>query len=600
MAEKIYGGPSYEAMYMGNYGPLNPEYGSLFTGYRIPFERLATETWASAERAQVNEVTQRLSEGIKAVELKALSSDILERIPKGDVGGLKEIQQLGKLTGSDFILHGPHDIDPTGFTPQGKWSETSKTETETRLKNLMDRAHELSPEGTIPVVLHATVGIPASEWRPVKGKPEMQTLVVADRDTGAITGVDREVRLVPKEEEISPEHALKMKNTTEWSNQITSMAHFKTQADEAMERALPIAPIYNEIVEGTYKGPITTEEHAMMGQLGVGQQLYSDLDAHLAALYNRAYKVKLDEAGDDPKKIATFKDELVDIRNDFAKAGEMIREKPFKAPEVYRNLLLRLKKLEPNFYVPVEEFALKHAKENLAEAALYSYQKYGDKAPFLAVENFFPGTVFSRADKLSELIKASRKEFVERAKEAGYSERDARETAEKLIGATWDIGHIHMIRKMGFPKEKAIEETKKIAPFVKHVHISDNFGFEDSHLPPGMGEVPIKEMLKELEKAGFKGKAVLEAGGFVTQFRKSPTPYALEALGSPLYAAYMQPFWNQVRGAYGVPAGYDAGYGMMLPEQHFGIYGMGFSALPIELGGRALGKGQRFAGAPME
>ena len=30
---------------------------------------------------------------------------------------------------------------------------------------------------------------------------------------------------------------------------------------------------------------------------------------------------------------------------------------------------------------------------------------------------------------------------------------------------------------------------------VKHLHLTDNFGYADTHLPPGMGNVPIKGML---------------------------------------------------------------------------------------------------------
>ncbi len=159
------------------------------------------------------------------------------------------------------------------------------------------------------------------------------------------------------------------------------------------------------------------------------------------------------------------------------------------------------------------------------------------------------------------------------------------------------MGHINLLRKGGFGKEKIIEETKKIAPYVKHVHLTDNFGFADTHLPIGMGEVPTKEMMKELEKAGYSGKHIVEAGGFVAQFKTSPHPYVLEALGSPLYSAYMQPFWNQARGTYG---SYSAGYGTMLPEQHFSMYGAGFSTLPTELGGQLPGKQSRFSGTPTE
>ena len=41
-----------------------------------------------------------------------------------------------------------------------------------------------------------------------------------------------------------------------------------------------------------------------------------------------------------------------------------------------------------------------------------------------------------------------------------------KEAAEKLIGATWDVGHINMIRKQGFSEKDVINEAEIIAPFV--------------------------------------------------------------------------------------------------------------------------------------
>ena len=41
--------------------------------------------------------------------------------------------------------------------------------------------------------------------------------------------------------------------------------------------------------------------------------------------------------------------------------------------------------------------------------------------------------------------------------------------AEKLIGVTWDVGHINMIRRLGYGKKDVVKETKKIAPYVKHI-----------------------------------------------------------------------------------------------------------------------------------
>jgi len=105
------------------------------------------------------------------------------------------------------------------------------------------------------------------------------------------------------------------------------------------------------------------------------------------------------------------------------------------------------------------------------------------------VESIPQETMDTLAEKAGE---QARKVAQEGAKEAG------KQAAEKLIGATWDVGHINMIRRQGFGKEDIIKEAEKIAPVVKHIHLSDNFGFEHTELPMGMGNVPIKEIMKKL------------------------------------------------------------------------------------------------------
>ena len=39
-----------------------------------------------------------------------------------------------------------------------------------------------------------------------------------------------------------------------------------------------------------------------------------------------------------------------------------------------------------------------------------------------------------------------------------------------------------------------------------HVHVSDNFGWEDEHVTPGQGNAPIKEFIKEIKGKADKGE----------------------------------------------------------------------------------------------
>ena len=124
-------------------------------------------------------------------------------------------------------------------------------------------------------------------------------------------------------------------------------------------------------------------------------------------------------------------------------------------------------------------------------------------------------------------LKDAKKEFVKQlVKDRGLDKKEAKKIAEKGMGVTWDVGHINQLRKYGYTKEDVIKETKKIAKEVKHLHITDNFGYSDSHLAPGMGNVPISEQLREIEKA--KGKEefekmrkVVEGGGMCQHYQTS-------------------------------------------------------------------------------
>ena len=248
--------------------------------------------------------------------------------------------------------------------------------------------------------------------------------------------------------------------------------------------------------------------------------------------------------------------------------------------------------------VPIEEFATEKSSQSFGNAAFEAYKKFGTKAPIMSIENPPAGEALSTGEDLRNLIVKSREQFVEKAVESGkLSEGEAKAQAEKLIGATWDVGHINMLRKSGATEEDIIRETEKIAPFVKHIHLSDNFGFEHTELPMGMGNVPIKEMMEKLPQKDVK--KVIEAADWWEHMKTSPLRESLEGLGAPMYETGVGPRWNQ---SPAFQEGYFSGYGMMLPPKNYEMWGSGFSmaSLPTELGGQMPSRGGGMSGTPME
>lgn len=99
------------------------------------------------------------------------------------------------------------------------------------------------------------------------------------------------------------------------------------------------------------------------------------------------------------------------------------------------------------------------------------------------------------------------------------------------VGITLDFGHAYLAaRKFGYG---FLDSVSLAAPHVRHLHVSDNFGrfadlrmdnlmlyrpvehewwlpggFGDLHLPPGWGEVPLREACDRLD--AYRGAAVIE------------------------------------------------------------------------------------------
>ena len=350
---------------------------------------------------------------------------------------------------------------------------------------------------------------------------------------------------------------------------------------------------------------LTPQQQQAYGHLENAGTYLKNAQQSLNGLFHKAYKYGTE---DEKKKLEIesnkFKRRLgiLEPGKEYSKQEIELSKKKQRdivnQSEAMQGLIRGLSDVNPDLYVPVEEFATKHSSETFANVALDAFEKFKDKAPKISIENLYPGMAFAHGKEMDNLIMESKKKFVEKAIAKGIPESTARTQADKMIGMTLDVGHLNIARKAGFKEEDIMKEVEQIAKHVKHVHLTDNFGYSDSHLPPGMGNVPIKEIMEKLEKKGFKGRKIVEAGGLVQHFGTSPYPVSLEAMGSPIYSMQMSPYWNQ---AIGLQQGYFSGYGQMLPSVNYETFGAGFSQLPSELGGQRPGaKGSRMSGAPME
>ncbi|MFH0701651.1 MAG: TIM barrel protein [Candidatus Woesearchaeota archaeon] len=226
-----------------------------------------------------------------------------------------------------------------------------------------------------------------------------------------------------------------------------------------------------------------------------------------------------------------------------------------------------------------DTYAIKEAYDAYAEAGIQAMRRsqslerqgIAKKPVFVAMENLFPESYGAHPDELIPLVKNSQKRMQQMLQEKyKMSEEEAKKRSQDHIGATFDTGHFNMWRKYwqsdpGKTMEdndkdfnkwflEKIEELAK-SGVVKHLHIVDNYGYQDEHLAPGQGNTPIRDAIEIFKKNGFKGELIVEAGadyttdssGFQTMTK------AWSYFGNPIYGASggaAQKHWGDVQYGY--------------------------------------------------
>ena len=577
-----------------------------------------------------------------------MNERLLDQVPKEH---FTEIHRMAKLTGAEPSLHAPiQDLDLAGFGQQG-WDPHEQQRKIKQLEGVMDKAHLLDPKGNTPIVVHAGT-FPAMKWEkgglkkidPETGEtieaPDSRSeMMLINQQTGEVRPTRYKERHRIGKEEAEPWTPERQMKNMNWDQEKFQLLQWKKMMDEKQDRTDSV--LRNMNFEGLKAleedGQLSERDEANLNMAtrelqenkNFKSETYQNMRSAVEDMYER-FKKYPHEKGPMAERYKHYDEtELPKFKEKFAKGEKLIENTEKQLDEVYKKANratgkekekyeeklselsqkyntaifnqteMAVRAVEdmpsPNTWMPVDDFAQEKTSESLAEAALYSYKKYGKNSPFVGLENVYPEFALSRAESLKKTIEEARKEFVEKAtKKDGLnmSKKDAEAAAEKTIGVTWDVGHIYMLKKSGYTDEDIRKEAETIAPLVKHIHLTDNFGFEDSHLPPGMGDVNIKDQLRAIEeehgKEGFKKfRGIVEAGEFVANYKEVPHLYALSDLNSPLYSENTGPTWDKAWDQFGSYAG---GYGELLPQKYFDLYGApGFSQLPAALGGSGTG-----------
>jgi sugar phosphate isomerase/epimerase len=624
---------NYEGFYSGGASSFDSDYGNL-TGYKMSAAQLGFP--GSAQTAnQLQDTINAVKHGAKAFEVTMVDPNVAETIPKQH---FKEMKALMKLTGVKPSVHAPI-LDAAGFGEKG-WSPDGRADNERRLFGAIKRAQVLDPSGNLPIVLHASAGAPGAEWRPGDEKEGedkfvMEKGIAVNQETGQMAEVKREFKFRPETPKLlekggnlfTAEKSIKSMNDGEWENKLMEVAQMSKHTSEIMGAAPHSLKEYGNaaisldakrIVEfdeqGKVKGELDmfkkdSQQAEAYDQVRKAGLFIGNAELAFVGAFNQAYKYGTEDQkkmlkglSEDYSNALGVTSEHVDIGG--GEAGINILS-PLKKQYLIDKSLGELKKITegrtPGVFKMSEDFAMDKAAKTFGNLAARSYDEFKDKAPVLAIENMYQGMAFSRAEDMKKLVEMSRENFVGHLVGEGMSEGNAEKLAKKKLGVTWDVGHLNIMRKKGFTEDDVVEQTKVITKdksMVKHIHLTDNFGYADTHLMPGMGNVPIKKILMEMEKTGRfdEMRKIVEAPAMIQHFKVAPHSMTMAAFASPIYGMKNGPTWNQAIDTQGA---YFGGYGTLNPAIHHSYFGAGFTTMPVELGGQMPGGGSRFGGTPM-
>ncbi|MBS3080090.1 sugar phosphate isomerase/epimerase [Candidatus Pacearchaeota archaeon] len=552
---------SYESIYPGiEYTSVMPSNYVSPMSYQIPISEIGMAIDPRTAN-QLGEVNAKINPGVRTVEVQGTFANVFESVPEQH---LDEIRRLMKLTGVKPTMHGPM-LDASGVGEQG-YTEENRFGVEKQMESAVIRAKKLDPEGNIPVTFHSTAQLQDFNPKIVvgrkDGKPifEEQGVFIVNEDTGQMQLIKPEKRYLTETEKFSgkavkfdSQKEIDRINQEQWTQNLSNLNYYTNLGENVLK--------------------------------GIQEELPEDL-------YKQVGKVDLEtiKNEEDRKQLEQIQRALVHGHNYLRDSYRMMKRLFDTAWSNIKNEEDRKK---------LEEYAKWAApKIEKRDIDVFNIDRV-DELRHVVDKGFRALSSLNETPAIFKpLVDKGRELFAEKLSKQGVSKSEAKKIAEKMIGVTWDVGHINMLRKKGYSEKDIIEQTKLIAPYVKHAHLSDNFGLDHTELPMGMGNVPFKPMMEELKKAGFKGEHIIEAGNWWQYLAQQGggTPFwpSIEAFNSPVYAMAYGPTWGQA-GKYGM---YYSGYGPVNPPMHHQLYGASFVNLPVELGGEIPGDKGRFAGTP--
>jgi len=488
----------------------------------------------------------------------------------GQLGGTEreELTRLAKLNRINLSVHAPI-VEPSGYS-EGLFSEATRQHAYRELKTSIDFADQIGSRSgvqNVPVVVHASND-------PIGNPMPNERLIYVEQETGSVKVANPLPVTLDKE--------------GKYREYIAKLGLIPDRDYKDYDTSIVITP----------KGQMNMKNKLQFQQ--INQEIAN------ARYWERVHEQRaLDYLHQNNPTL--LEEARIDAKAQSERIMHLEAEK-----EYYKGLEKNDNKNLRTPFVRTEDFAIKKIADTLSDLAVYSAKK--ESQPMIVVENWVPESVAGNPEQVRDIIAEARKQCVTKLEKEHWSSNAAAATADKVLGMNFDIGHANLWKKYtkyseaeGRMVEYSNEDIKKwaqeVAPYIKHVHLTDNFGDVDAHLPVGWGNAPITEVVNDLKKAGWKGRAILETFGAL--------PYGGGAFGvaESLYQTGLPmipggPSWESAAGAY-----FKSGYaftgvpvkgGTYWPDiGYMGPHAVGFTGLPYSMGERAASGGSEFSGAPM-
>ncbi|MBR9676803.1 sugar phosphate isomerase/epimerase [Candidatus Woesearchaeota archaeon] len=409
----------------------------------------------------------------------------------------KELRELAHLNEMETTTHAsPNAGAISGFTQNGFNDQASERSIK-ELKKAIDFAGEASTGGA--VVFHI------GEWiRPIsthtsfegfEGEKNKELYTLADEETGQLINISRDQKFyLAKEKDGKVEHDDK-----------------------------GLVAVEELRFDDVYKKALADEEFKK------NNPDYKSLSQQAIVLRFAHFDPELKTARGRAVRYAKWAEKNGSAQGSPFEIGE---EEAIGAAQQYEKL-----KTQVGRWRSVEEIGLKKTAQAMSKTAMHTravYQKnksHLKKQLYLAPEAFMPEQYGSHPDEFEKIINKSREEFARRLHDdKGLSTEQASKEAAQYIKGTIDIGHMNQWRQYYKAKEPQksdqefdkwlVGKFSKLAEkgFVGHVHLSDNFGYDDEHITPGEGNAPIKAFVKAMKEASKKSGTdidfIMETGPF--------------------------------------------------------------------------------------